>query len=108
MVYISGKMTGVPNYKEIFAKHEEALNVLGNEVFNPCYLSDYIIARNHIDESHAFDENLRSLFLKEDIKALLECDTIYMIPGWETSEGAKLENYVATHVGMEVIEGMDL
>lgn len=108
MVYISGKMTGVPNYREIFAKHEEALKTLGNEVFNPVYLSDYIIAKNHIDPNKAFDEKLRGIFLKEDIKALVNCDKIYMIPGWETSEGAQLERHVAEKCGIPVIEGMDI
>ena len=108
MIYISGKMTGVPNYREIFEKHENALKTLGNEVFNPVYLSDYIIAKNHIDADKAFDENIRGLFLKEDIAALLKCDKIYMIPGWETSEGAKLERLVAEKCGIEIVEGMSL
>lgn len=33
MIYISGKMTGEPSYREIFKKHEDALVSLGNEVF---------------------------------------------------------------------------
>ena len=108
MVYISGKMTGEPNYRDIFHKHELALISLGNEVFNPVYLSDYLIASHHIDDKTAWTEEMRGFFLKEDIKALLQCDTIYMIPGWESSRGATFEREVAEKCGIKIVEGMEL
>ena len=108
MIYISGKMTGEPNYKETFKKHEDFLTASGNKVFNPVYLSDYLIESNHIDLDTAWTEEMRGFFLKEDIKALLQCDKIYMIPGWETSRGATFEKDVAEKCGMEVIIGKEL
>ena len=108
MIYISGKMTGEPSYREIFKKHEDALVSLGNEVFNPVYLSDYLIASHHIDDMTAWTEEMRGFFLKEDIKALLQCDTIYMIPGWESSRGATFEREVAEKCGIKIVEGMEL
>lgn len=108
VIYISGPMTGEPNYRNIFKKHEDALVSLGNKVFNPVYLSDYLIASHHIDEKTAWTEEMRGFFLKEDIKALLQCDSIYMIPGWEFSRGATFEKEVAEKCGMKVIYGMEL
>ena len=51
---------------------------------------------------------MRGFFLKEDIKALLQCDTIYMIPGWESSRGATFEREVAEKCGIKIVEGMEL
>ena len=41
--------------------------------------------------------------MKADIKALLGCDCIYMLQGWELSKGAKLEFDVATSCGIPVV-----
>lgn len=82
-VYLSGPITGVENYRENFRKAEFELKELGYEVINPCNLE------HEHNQSYA-------AFMKEDITALLTCDLIYMLPGWEKSKGAQLESLVAT------------
>jgi hypothetical protein len=42
--------------------------------------------------------------LKRDIKKLVDCDTIYLLRGWQNSKGARLERSVARRLGMHVIE----
>lgn len=42
-------------------------------------------------------------WLRYDLKALLECDSIYMMRNWRQSKGATLELHVAEAIGMEVI-----
>lgn len=37
-----------------------------------------------------------------DLKAMLDCDGIVMLPGWEDSPGARLEHHVALALGMSV------
>lgn len=108
MIYLSGKMTGEPNYRKIFKKYEKVLTLMGYEVFNPVYLSDYLIESHHIDKKTAWTEEMRGFFLKEDIKALLQCDSIYMIPGWESSRGATFEKEVAEKCGIKVILSLNL
>ena len=39
-----------------------------------------------------------------DISALLECDSVALLPGWVDSAGAKLEVATAEYVGMRVVE----
>lgn len=36
IVYISGKITGLKNYKKYFRKAEKKLNRMGYKTFNPC------------------------------------------------------------------------
>ncbi|MNC15431.1 MULTISPECIES: DUF4406 domain-containing protein [unclassified Pseudomonas] len=37
-----------------------------------------------------------------DIAALMDCNTVAMLPGWEHSKGAQLEVLIADHLGMTV------
>ena len=37
-----------------------------------------------------------------DIKALVDCDTVLMLPGWLESRGASLERKIAIRLGMLV------
>ena len=38
-----------------------------------------------------------------DLKALLDCDAIALIDGWQESAGAHLEMHVAHRVGMRIV-----
>lgn len=91
-IYISGKITGLEENEayELFAKAEKELQSKGFEVVNPM-----TIEHNH-------DKSWLN-YMKTDIKALMECDAIYMIHNWETSKGAKIERQLAIDLGMKVI-----
>lgn len=41
--------------------------------------------------------------MKADIKLLLDCQYIYMLPDWELSKGCKLELDVASSCGIKVL-----
>jgi hypothetical protein len=41
--------------------------------------------------------------MRADIKALANCNTIAMLPGWVDSKGARLEQHIATLLEMETI-----
>jgi hypothetical protein len=42
-------------------------------------------------------------FLEGDKEILRRCDIIYMMPGWEYSEGAKAEHQLAKDLGISII-----
>ncbi len=78
-VYISGPMTGVKDYnRQAFKAAEEKIKAMGYEVVNPCKLDH--------SGNGKWEEYMRT-----DIKALMDCDAIYMLKGWEDSNGAIIE-----------------
>lgn len=89
-VYISGRITGL-DYKEAVASFENAekqLKEAGYEPVNPMKLS------------HTHDLSWEE-YMKVDIKALLDCDLIFMIDGWENSSGAKIERDLAMKLSIK-------
>jgi hypothetical protein len=90
LIYISGQITG--NEKNAFKEFERAekrLQKLGYLVVNPMKLS------------HDHDRTWQS-YMKDDIRALLQCDGIYMLPNWKESKGAIIEHDLATNLGIGV------
>jgi len=43
--------------------------------------------------------------LRADIKAMMRCNAIYLLPGWERSKGVALELHIALALGFDVIVG---
>lgn len=54
---------------------------------------------NQFPEGVAFSDCVR-----RDLEAVIYCDAIYLLPGWERSKGARAEYAVAVWLGKEVIE----
>lgn len=44
-----------------------------------------------------------SVWLKGDLEILSRCDAVYMMDGWELSEGASQEHTLATMLNKEII-----
>jgi hypothetical protein len=93
-LYIAGTMQGFPDHNWP-AFHEEArlLRDAGYEVVSPAEL--------HGPYEEALKKG-REGCLRTDLKALLECDGIALLPGWTKSQGATLERQVGEAVGMQI------
>jgi hypothetical protein len=91
-VYISGPITGRPD-GNIEAFCDAALDILtaGNYPVNPHDVG-YLLSPG----SSWLD------YMRVDIKALVDCDEIYMLRGWWRSRGARLEWVIAQGLGMKV------
>ena len=98
IIYISGGITGIApeTVAENFAIGEqeavERFATIGNvlEVINPLSLDDGI--------EKAWDE-----YMRVDITAMMRCNAIYMLRGWQYSRGARLENHIAKALGFVVL-----
>lgn len=89
--YLSGPMTGLPDYnRPAFNEAANQLRAHGFVVWNPA------------EEFDATTIYPRKVYLRKDIEALLKCDAIVMLDGWENSAGAKLELDIARELELPV------
>jgi hypothetical protein len=90
-VYVAGKVTGLPKeqVKTKFNQITNKLHSLGYQVVKPVAITD---------EAPNWDDAMRN-----DIKKMLECDELHMLPDWQESRGAQLERDIAIRLGMNVV-----
>jgi hypothetical protein len=89
-IYVAGPMRGYPNLNfDAFNANAYALREEGYEVVNPVEINP--------DPNAEYLECMRA-----DIKALCDCDAIYLLDGWENSEGANAEYQVARMLKLKV------
>jgi Domain of unknown function (DUF4406) len=97
-IYISGPMTGLPDLNfPAFTQAAARLRALGFEVVNPAEKEEELVVF-----SESSEEEIWQHYLKKDLIAMLDCDSIYMLQGWEKSKGAHLEMHVAHRVGISI------
>ena len=89
-MYISGPITNAPDFMEKFAEAEKHLKTRGFEVVNPATLL------------HKHGRS-RGEYMVEGLKALLDCDGVYMLKGWGNSRGARIEKRIAQDLGFKLI-----
>jgi hypothetical protein len=101
-VYISGPITGLPRElaRRIFTNAAKELVDQGHEPVDPFGLPHPAGCgcRRPVDGEHDW-----ACCLRKDIRALVDCDAILMLEGWERSHGARLELQVAAGVGLQVL-----
>lgn len=103
-VYVAGPMRGYPQFNfPAFDAARDRGRALGHDVVSPA----------DIDREHGFDETappptitgamLRE-FARRDVAAVLTCDALALLPGWERSSGALAELAVARWVGLKILD----
>ena len=87
-VFISGPVTGYPDYKDRFNNAELKLAETGYKVINPAKILDFDMAEG-IDPDHIskYQENMNNCYELID-----ECDAIYHMKGWIGSHGCQQEH----------------
>ena len=93
LVYVSGPMTGLPflNYPAFISAGLQ-LTGAGFGVVNPAALD------------HSRHDGSWAAHMRVDIAALMHCDGVALLPGWEQSKGACVEVDLARTLGMDVRE----
>lgn len=91
-IYLSGPMTGLPDYNyPAFNAEAARLRALGYNVENP--------AENPLPADAPWH-----MCMRDAIRQLLTCDTVAFLPGWQVSRGANVEIELAGHLKMGVIQ----
>lgn len=99
-IYIAGPMRGIKNFNRD-AFDEAEMNLLKKGVYetvNPVSLDE---ESGLTDAELVSHDGLRKI-MHRDLTELLGCNAIYMLKGWEKSEGSRVEHGLATMVGMYI------
>lgn len=95
-VYLSGPMSGLPEHNfPAFNAEAARLRGLGYDVVNPVDINP--------DPGLSWHQCLRN-----DLAALLTCDGVALLDGWQGSAGAHLEVHVAHRLGMPIAMAREL
>ncbi len=91
-IYISGKITGLElaDAERKFSDCEKRLIAKNILPINPMKILPFKPELTWRD------------YMKADIAALFDCDTILMLPCWKDSKGAKLERIIAEQIGLKI------
>ena len=91
-VYISGKISGtdLTYTRKRFSDVADKLQALGHEVINPLC--------NGLSETDPWEDHIA-----KDIINLIDCEGIYMLQGWEDSQGARIEHAIAKEIELKVM-----
>ena len=87
-IYIAGKVRGLKNYREVFAKAEKELKAQGYITLNPAELPEGMNGED---------------YMRICIPMLEVADAIFLLSNWKDSEGAKVEKAYAELQGKEII-----
>lgn len=86
-IYIAGKITGDPNYKEKFDIAATSLELQGHIVLNPAELPEGMLPADYMRICYAM---------------LDTADAIYLLKDWHSSSGASIERNYAMYTGKSI------
>ena len=102
-VYLSGGIAGVTDPEGRFKHYQDAVESWGAAPVNPLRLHpNHQLTECPPSVIKGADGHGWSCHLRVDLAAMLECDAVVMLPGWETSHGARLEHQVAASCGIRI------
>jgi len=88
-IYLSGAITGVPDYRDRFTREAHRLDAAGYMVVNPAELD--------LGPGATWQ-----MYMRKCVAMLCDVDEIFMMAGWEKSLGAKEERRIAKMLGIPV------
>lgn len=102
-IYIAGPMTGYPNWNhDAFDTARDLIADAGHDPVSPADVGVEagLTTRDHRGVVTVPPEATWERSLRVDLGALVTCDAVAFLPGWESSRGAALEHSVALRLGL--------
>lgn len=107
-VYIAGPMRGRPHWNwPAFDAMAERLRALGFDVVNPADL-DRERGIKAPEDGAPPPQEVFDAAMARDLTELEGCDAIYLMEGWQESEGTKIERRRAMNLGLELLREVDI
>lgn len=94
-IYVSGKITGLDNWRQIFEQAEKKLIEQGYFVISPRLIAEEV----EIQKSNATYQD----YMRSDLRMLCICDSVYFLSNWQDSPGARLEHEIAVALKLNCI-----
>jgi hypothetical protein len=92
-VYVAGPMTGIPEFNyPMFNMVAAELRRRFQTVCNPA------------ENDGGSSDKPWDFYMRLAIKQLIECDEVCLLPGWQNSRGACIEEQLARDLGMKIWE----
>ena len=106
-IYLSGPMRGLKDFNfPAFDDGQSFLESLGHKVFSPAQQDRLrgfnLMGRTGHEDVSEFGMNIRETLAMDTEFIALEADAVALLPGWERSNGALAEMYLARAVGIPV------
>ena len=104
LIYIAGPMRGHVGYN--YAEFDGVARILrqrGWTVLNPTEIGGLFGNADHIQSHPQIEEAL----IQIELAALSVCEAIYLLPGWETSEGSRGELRQAITHHLKIFQYLD-
>ena len=103
-IFISGPMTGYPDYNfPAFDKVEQLLNSKGIKTVSPV-----TICQEYSQEAVIKDKTLFAKMVEKQQDAEKTCTAILLLKGWEASNGARLELNTALKNCLDIFQESDI
>ncbi|MCO8251131.1 DUF4406 domain-containing protein [Comamonas thiooxydans] len=91
-IYLAGPMSGLPEFNyPAFHVAATVLRAQGHHVENP--------AENPQPACGTWQG-----YMRMSLRQIAACDCLYMLPGWRSSRGARIEHGLALDLGLEVCD----
>ncbi len=96
-IYISGPITGLPDgNRKSFMDAQFDLESAGFRVINP------ITICSMLPEGTDW-----ATYMRHDIRAMMDADAVLLLPGWQSSRGAGLEEMICVALGIPTFQNVE-
>ena len=94
ILYVAGPMTGLPDFNyPAFNTAADALRAKGHDTLNPADIEQYNLTGKPQEWRW---------YMRHAIAMIARADGVALLPGWENSDGARLEHTIATALKLDI------